>query len=335
MNSIPCSVSAAACAWVIIPRSPTSTTCSIPKRSDDRAGRVGQGLLVCDVALVHADRDRPPLRRACQPVGDLQLALDAVARVAKFGQRAAAPLQIARGQVIEHEPLAGEVASGERLLDPLLALQQPVHRRQQLGLGDLAELELVGQRRLCVPAGVGAASTRAAAPAGRSSPRTGRARGNARVRSTAPGQARAARPAPPRRARAVASARSRTHRRDRPARPASIARSPSIIQSSRCDRFPTVSLRTPVLAIGAPQQRGLVLPILVPTPARDHMHSRTLTSHARRLAHQPDRTPTPLVTTFYDPKTPQTRTTRELSTSPRGKVPPSQHPIGWGDTRRP
>jgi hypothetical protein len=32
MNSIPCSVSVRACAWVIIPRSPTTTTRSIPKR---------------------------------------------------------------------------------------------------------------------------------------------------------------------------------------------------------------------------------------------------------------------------------------------------------------
>ena len=40
----------------------------------------------------------------------------------------------------------------ERSLDPLLASLEPVHCRQQLGLADLAEFELVGQRRLPEPA---------------------------------------------------------------------------------------------------------------------------------------------------------------------------------------
>jgi len=40
------------------------------------------------------------------------------------------------------------VALGERPLDPLLALEQPVHRREQLGLFDLAQRELAGERRL-------------------------------------------------------------------------------------------------------------------------------------------------------------------------------------------
>jgi len=40
------------------------------------------------------------------------------------------------------------VPARERLLDPLLAVRQPVHRREQLGLGDLAERELVAERGL-------------------------------------------------------------------------------------------------------------------------------------------------------------------------------------------
>jgi hypothetical protein len=40
------------------------------------------------------------------------------------------------------------VAARERALDPLLALQQPVHRLKQLGLLDVAQVELLGQRRL-------------------------------------------------------------------------------------------------------------------------------------------------------------------------------------------
>jgi len=46
------------------------------------------------------------------------------------------------------------VALGERFLDPLLALKQPVHRGQELGLLDLSQLEFLTQRRLRVPAGV-------------------------------------------------------------------------------------------------------------------------------------------------------------------------------------
>ena len=49
-----------------------------PEPVGDRVHRVGQGLLISDVAVVHADRDRPALRRARQPVVDLQLALDLV-----------------------------------------------------------------------------------------------------------------------------------------------------------------------------------------------------------------------------------------------------------------
>jgi hypothetical protein len=45
------------------------------------------------------------------------------------------------------------VPAGERPLDPLLTLQQPVHRRQQFALGDLAERELVAERGLRKAAG--------------------------------------------------------------------------------------------------------------------------------------------------------------------------------------
>ena len=93
---------------------------------------VGDGLLVGDVTLVHAHGDGAPLGAADQTVVDLQLALHAIAGVAERRERAAAAFHVARGQVIEHERVAvgfpGQVATRERPLDPVLALDQPVHR---------------------------------------------------------------------------------------------------------------------------------------------------------------------------------------------------------------
>ena len=81
-----------------------------------------QGPLIGDVARMHRDRHRAALGRAGQPVVDLRLALPSVARVAALGQLTAAPLDVGRGEVVEHEALTGEVAAGERLFDPRLAL---------------------------------------------------------------------------------------------------------------------------------------------------------------------------------------------------------------------
>ena len=46
---------------------------------------------------------------------------------AAFGQRAALPVHIAGGQVREHQIAFGQVLAGQAVLDPLLALAQPVH----------------------------------------------------------------------------------------------------------------------------------------------------------------------------------------------------------------
>jgi hypothetical protein len=118
----------------------------------DHPHGVCNGLLIGDVALVHAHTDRAAVRPADQPVVDLRLALHTIARVAQSRQRAAAPFHVARGQVVEHErvavAVAGEVSARERPLDPVLALKQPVRRRQQLGLLDLAERQLIAERGL-------------------------------------------------------------------------------------------------------------------------------------------------------------------------------------------
>ena len=124
-----------------------------PEALPDQRDRGGQRLLVLGAALVHGDRDGAPLGRAGQPVGDLRLAPHPVAGVAERGQGAAAPLDVAGGEVVEHEPLPAQMAFRERLLDPLLARQQPVQRGQQLGLLDHTQIELIGERRLRETAG--------------------------------------------------------------------------------------------------------------------------------------------------------------------------------------
>jgi hypothetical protein len=117
-----------------------------PEALLDPLQRRGERLVVVDLAVEDLDRDRAALRRAGQPVLDLQLPFLAVARVAERGQLAFAALQVAGGEVVEHKPAAAEVAAGERRLDPLLLRQQPVHRRKQLRLARLGDRELLTER---------------------------------------------------------------------------------------------------------------------------------------------------------------------------------------------
>ena len=114
----------------------------------DRVEHAGDRGRVGGVARVHLDRHGPALRGAHKPPVDLRLAVLAVAVMPQRGQRAAAPLHVGGGQVVEHKPAVVEVPAGERFFDPLLAGEQPVHRAEQLGLVDLAEVELVGERAL-------------------------------------------------------------------------------------------------------------------------------------------------------------------------------------------
>jgi hypothetical protein len=65
-----------------------------------------------------------------------------VARVAELGQRAAAPLEIARRDVVEHKLTVLEVAAREPLLDPLLALCQPIERGVEVVLVGAGDTEL-------------------------------------------------------------------------------------------------------------------------------------------------------------------------------------------------
>src|SRR5208337_4528638 len=75
-----------------------------------------------------------------------------IAAVAELRQFAAPPLQIARGDVVEHQHAFLEVALGEDLLDAGLAAAQKIEGGVELVLVDLAEAEhgaeRVGCRRL-------------------------------------------------------------------------------------------------------------------------------------------------------------------------------------------
>ena len=65
------------------------------------------------VAVEHLDRHRTARAVAQQAELDLQLAALAVAGIAALGQRATAPFQIDRGQVVEHQRAVGEMALGQ------------------------------------------------------------------------------------------------------------------------------------------------------------------------------------------------------------------------------
>ncbi len=100
-----------------------------------------QGGGIGGVALEHLHRHRAALRVAQQPEHDLQLAALAVAGVAVMRQRAAAPLQPCRGDVVEYQSAVLEVTLGQTPFDPALALKQPVHRLVEFVFVDLAQVE--------------------------------------------------------------------------------------------------------------------------------------------------------------------------------------------------
>ena len=67
------------------------------------------------------------------------------------GQRTAAPFQIDRGEVVEHQGAVSEMSLGQASLNGLLAFQEPVHGRIQMVLVGLSKLQGLRQR---VPCGV-------------------------------------------------------------------------------------------------------------------------------------------------------------------------------------
>ena len=118
-----------------------------PKALLDLVDLGGQRARIAGVALEHLDRHRAAVGRAQQAVDDLQLALLAVAVVAEPRQLAAAALQVARGDVVEHQRAVAQMLAGERLLDRRLALAEPVERDVELILVDRPEAEHVAEAR--------------------------------------------------------------------------------------------------------------------------------------------------------------------------------------------
>jgi hypothetical protein len=129
-----------------MPRSETTITARSAKRR--LSFSIWAGSVVVERALEHLDRDRAAVGGADEPVDDLGRAGLAVARVAELGQRAAAALEVGRGDVVEHERPLAQVAAGERAFDPLLASEQPVERAVELVLVGALDPELGGERRL-------------------------------------------------------------------------------------------------------------------------------------------------------------------------------------------
>ena len=101
----------------------------------------GDGVGVAGRALEDLDGDRTPGGRAEQTEDDLERALLAVAAVAAPGEFAVGSLDVAGGQVVEHQGVFLEMALGETLLDGRLTLDEPVHRGVQLLGVDGAEVE--------------------------------------------------------------------------------------------------------------------------------------------------------------------------------------------------
>ena len=182
----------------------------------------------------------------------------------------------------------------EAILDPLLALHQPVHRRVQIVLVGARDPELVGERRPAERPRRSRASTPARSPAGRPSPAPDPApatadRSISRASSSRRAIASTALTCPAGSDRSIANAL-RQHARPLAAQPARIS---SISSGGRCERFAErLVLDLAALAVGAAQQMRDVLPPLPPPPVGDDVHRtrRTRPSDITEpYPHRPDR----------------------------------------------
>ena len=101
---------------------------------------------ITDITVKHLDRHGAALGGTQQPVDDLPLARFAVSAIAILCQWATAALEIAGGQIVEHQAAALEMTPGEGALDLGLRRQQEIEREIEFVLVDLAELEDGSQR---------------------------------------------------------------------------------------------------------------------------------------------------------------------------------------------
>ena len=87
----------------------------------------GHGGGVGRVPWERLDGDRPSFGVAQQTELDLRQPFLAVARVSSINQRAGPAVAPDRGQIVKNGTSFAQVLLGQRLLDPRLALEQPVH----------------------------------------------------------------------------------------------------------------------------------------------------------------------------------------------------------------
>ena len=103
------------------------------------------------VALEHLDCDRAALTVAQQAIDDLEPVGPMITAVAVLRQCAAAAFEIGGADVVKGERATRQMALGQRVLDPLLLVEQPVERLIDLPFGHLAQaqpLPQAGGRRL-------------------------------------------------------------------------------------------------------------------------------------------------------------------------------------------
>ena len=126
-------------AEVIIPRSPTITTSSSPKRSRTASASemnaVGPPVLPAKTSTATGR----PSGQQVRPYSIWALSAFPVAGVAPLGERAVAPLHPGATEVVEHPAPAAQVAPGQGSFDVALAGEEPVHGGVDLVGRDLQE----------------------------------------------------------------------------------------------------------------------------------------------------------------------------------------------------
>src|SRR5215831_4842846 len=132
-------------ASVIMPRSPTSTTRSSAKRPLILLTWLSSVEGSADIALEDLDRHRASLGGAKKPKHDLQLAF-AVAIVTELRQWAGAALKVGSRDVVEHQRAVLQVAAGQRVLDALLLIDEPIEGLIKFLLIDRCEAQHRAER---------------------------------------------------------------------------------------------------------------------------------------------------------------------------------------------
>ena len=122
---------------VSMPRSPTHQRHPLdPEPLPDARDLPGHRGRIAGVAGKHLHGDRATVPCAQQAEGDLLLALLAVPVVAELRQRTLSPLEVAGTDVVQNQCLSAKVPVRQALLDPGLAIEQPVEHREHLVAAD-------------------------------------------------------------------------------------------------------------------------------------------------------------------------------------------------------